>query len=763
MTLNFALKYSVLGLIFLSLASPLVETSFLYYSYTTGRVIYFRSIVALAFGLYLILVLRDRSFLPGRSHILSALAVFVVVLAIANLSGVHPYRSFWGYLERMDGYANTLHLVAFMLMASSMLKTQRCWSLFWHSSLVVSVVVGYYAIAYQSRDLLSWSALTNGLTHTDSRIAGSLGHPIFLGVYALFHIFIAGMLLVQALKKNKYKPPWVLYFTYLFAAAWNALVLIKTGSRGPAVGLLAGALVFALVITLSSPHRIRILKYVAAVFVSVAIAIVWLGVSDNHGRVMARYAALIALPTELSEQISDRVLIWNTVLKGASERPLFGWGQENFNYVYNKFQAPQGDKYIVFHDRAHNVILEWLIAGGVFGLLSYLALFLALIWHLWKMPIAAISKSERNILSGMLAAYFTQNLFGLDTLTSYILYFSLLAYIHSTYQRTLLATGAPPEAMAGISVLRSKLLRYSATVLILISCWQVLLHFSYRPFQISFYLFQAAKLQRLAWAFTDENGMQSVYNYFARALDLGNYGTPEISEHIVNYSLRVLQYKAHPMPHKHYLFAQKAALESIAMFPDDARIIAYTARLFSVYGDHQGAIAYAEKVRSLAPGKSQYAVNLAIYHLRYEWSLGPDASHETSVRLFKQAYEMDPSFELAASYYAVGLLLQRDYQAFQELIDQRPDLVMDNRVAHALIYTKAYDLGLPILEKRFDVLKNSRSLMYLEEMLEIAAQYGVHLSEANLRKYRFHKDLFIRQGIYKPIDPISLDSFLLKD
>ena len=81
-----------------------------------------------------------------------------------------------------------------------------------------------------------------------------------------------------------------------------------------------------------------------------------------------------------------------------------------------------------WYDRSHNVFFDWLVAAGALGLLTYLSLYGVTLWFMWKnnngMPL-----SEKAILTGMLAGYFIHNFFVFDNLTSYILFFALLAYI----------------------------------------------------------------------------------------------------------------------------------------------------------------------------------------------------------------------------------------------------------------------------------------------------------------------------------------------
>ena len=109
--------------------------------------------------------------------------------------------------------------------------------------------------------------------------------------------------------------------------------------------------------------------------------------------------------------------------QGFKERPALGWGQENFNYVFNKYYNPKMYDQEQWFDRTHNVFFDWLVAGGALGILSYLSIFFAVIYSLWKRNGSNLSIAEESILTGLLVGYFFQNLFVFDNVTSYILFF----------------------------------------------------------------------------------------------------------------------------------------------------------------------------------------------------------------------------------------------------------------------------------------------------------------------------------------------------
>ena len=70
-------------------------------------------------------------------------------------------------------------------------------------------------------------------------------------------------------------------------------------------------------------------------------------------------------------------------LKGFQEKPILGWGQDGFNYVFNKYYDPAMYGQESWFDRAHNAPLDFLVAGGILGFLSYFGLFFSVLYLLW--------------------------------------------------------------------------------------------------------------------------------------------------------------------------------------------------------------------------------------------------------------------------------------------------------------------------------------------------------------------------------------------
>ena len=229
-----------------------------------------------------------------------------------------------------------------------------------------------------------------------------------------------------------------LSFVYSAIAIFNLYVMYHTGTRGSFVGILGGLCLTALLWAIAE-REYKIFRWVGIVSImTVAIVVITLGSTKNTEYVKShnqlnRFAQLITLdPSKvLEDQGHARTLLWKMSYEGVKERPLLGWGQDNFGYVFAKYYDPAMYAQEQWFDRTHDVFFDWLIAAGFLGLIAYLSLFVSAIYTLWRKGDDNWSASERAVITGMLIAYFIHNIFVFDNLASYIFFFTTLAFINT--------------------------------------------------------------------------------------------------------------------------------------------------------------------------------------------------------------------------------------------------------------------------------------------------------------------------------------------
>ncbi len=412
-----ALKGLLFAIPFLSLW---IASSF-YFPYITGRNFAFRIIIEIALALWIGLIVLDRRYLPRPSPILWAIFAFVAVVGIADLFGVDPYRSFWSNYERMEGYIMILHLAAYFLVASSVLRTKKEWLQFFHAFLFVGILVGGYGV-------LQVLGLKQAIQGGDVRIDGTIGNPTYLAAYLLLVMGAAFLLFLNTARKG---------LRYLYGAAiiYFLVIMYFAASRGVTLAVLVTipiALAGYLFLTRGRQSERNGKRIAAAVLAAIVLVPVLFVLVRNtnfvrESEVLSRFASI-----SLGERTTrSRFLIWDMSWQGAKNRSLLGWGQENYIQVFSKYYNPRLYDQEPWFDRSHNIVFDWLINAGFLGLVAYISIFVMFYRAIWKcLRKQEVGLKEALALAALPLAYFLQNLLVFDNFNTYVLFFSFLAYGH---------------------------------------------------------------------------------------------------------------------------------------------------------------------------------------------------------------------------------------------------------------------------------------------------------------------------------------------
>ena len=167
----------IAGVFALPFLSIIVATA-MFFPFITGKAYVFRVIVELIFGLWAILAVRDAAYRPKFSWILAAFGTFIAVLTLADVFGDNFNRSFWSNYERMEGLVTHLHLLAYFVVAISVLNTEKLWDRFFH----VSLGVAFFVALYSTIQLAGEMVINQGGVRAD----GTLGNATYLAVYMSF-------------------------------------------------------------------------------------------------------------------------------------------------------------------------------------------------------------------------------------------------------------------------------------------------------------------------------------------------------------------------------------------------------------------------------------------------------------------------------------------------------------------------------------------------------------------------------------------------
>lgn len=582
--------------------TPLIIATPFFFPYITGKNFFFRIVVEMMLGIWCVLAVSSPEYRPKPTLLFGAVTVFIGSLVLATLFGVDPYHSFWSNYERMEGLITFLHLYALFVVLSTTMKEKSDWYAIGLVSLTASVLVGLYGTCEH------FFYATSDFCKTQSggeRIYSTFGNFIYLGVYTMIHMFLAAILFRLTREK-------VLRIALVCLAVFNLYIFTLAGSRGASAGLIAG-IGFMLVVGafLAKDKKYRIGAIVA--LVAVVLGLLSLrAIADKHilpeGSLISRIAILL---NESGENLKNqpRVRIWGIALKAIQERPILGWGPENFVIPYGMYYDSKLYTNEPWFDRVHNMSLQWLVDAGIIGFLAYVSVLVLFVYSV----LILVRRKSIDLVAGLMfigivVAYVVQNLFVFDTITNYIFFFSILAFFQMILAQQDVQQ-APSRKASTIGEV--SLVSFGIMTIALIFFLNV------RPILANTALLGA--LQKANKAQT----AQDVINAFQEPLDYGTFATTETRERLADFAAQIgssqIQNPAPivPLIDKAISELEKESQEN----PLTLKNYIFLGRLYTIKSNWSGgkpqpqAEAYYQKGIALAPNYTQTYLGLAEYYI----------------------------------------------------------------------------------------------------------------------------------------------------
>jgi len=675
------LKWIILGGIFIIPFIVFLVPSSLLFPFITGKNLAFRFLVELVGALWLILITLDKEYRPKFSWLLGSVLIFTAIIGLADLFAENSSKALWSNYERMEGFVTLLHMAFYFVVAASVLHTQKLWNKFLYTWIGVSLIM----CVYGTFQLAGKLAINQG----GVRVDGSFGNATYLAVFLMFNIFFA--LFVYLRTEHKKKMLWIILPTI----AYQAVLLYHTATRGAILGLLGGLFVTVVLTALFEKNNKALRKSAIIGLVSLVVFIGGFIAIRNvdfvqKSPVLARFANLS--PSDIKTQ--GRYYIWPMAIEGFKERPILGWGQEGFSYVFSEHYNPKMYAQEQWFDRAHNMFLDWLVAGGILGLLGFLSILFFAFWYIWKNN--TFSLTEKSLLTGLLSAYIFQGIFVFDNLVSLLLFFSFIGMIHSMH-------GGDHISMPIFFEKKSSLPVVVFVAVVLAS--GAFYYTVWKPLRAGQTLIQALVAVGQQPAKPTE-----VLGLFKKALAYDSLGNSEIREQLANSAGVFLAAGVPEAEQTQYITSTRAELaKQITETPNDVRAHMFYGNFVRSLGLYPEAIGYYEKALQLSPTKQVISLEIGLTKLQTK-------DYEGALAAFKTAYELEPVYLEARLYYAVAALYANKETLANELfagIDEQT-LIYDDKVAQALAQTGRFNELTKIFIRRIaegkDTYENNISL-----------------------------------------------------
>lgn len=419
---------------FALLVFPFVLIKKLSFPASFTHVMFMFSIIEILAFLFLFNAIRKGELVLKKNWIIIALIVYLGVIVLTAIAGSNFGYSFWGNYSRMTGIITWLHYAGFFVILSSAMQAKKDWLLVFRALSVSSFFL--VLVSFLGRDgfaLPIFSFLSQG--------GSFLGNTSYAGAYELIVFFIS--MIGLSLEKNKW---WrISYIVSLVTVFFNpdlfnfgllsGYIPFKEAFKHPQLFLgvarasslvLWGGLVVSGIIGLF--HRIKNKKTTIILSLSslVLIVIVYIGV----------FSSLMSFGSKLNRTYTEfdpiRPIVWNAAVEGFKDRPVLGYGNDNFFYVYQKGLDAQmiNLEDPPWFDRSHNIVLEEVIGHGILGMVMLLVLFVLVIHQCLKLY-AKDRKFYFLLIPFIFLFHFiqTQTFFQIDS--TLLLMFILLAFLVS--------------------------------------------------------------------------------------------------------------------------------------------------------------------------------------------------------------------------------------------------------------------------------------------------------------------------------------------
>ncbi len=418
--------------IYLSLFIPLVIFSQYISPFHFGKAVIFRSLVEIMAVIYILLIASTgKKHLPKFTPLITAITVFTGLYALASFTAVDFNFAFWGTLERMGGLFSFLHFWVWFIILISVFKTKQDWK----RLLKISVFVGFLSVLFAYGQRFKLGDFFVGWQH-ESRVIGTIGNAALFAGYLLFVIFLSLYLLLETIKEkieNKQKLEIVLYGGVLIL---GIPVLHMTAVRGSIAAFWGGLFLLGLIYLfgLKNRKKLKILVASALILLLILTALIW----ANKDSEWVQDIHWLERMTDISLQsrtLQTRLWSWQSGWEGFKEKPILGWGPENFVIAHATHFKPghfTGMGSETIWDRAHNIFLEMLTTMGILGFLSYFSMFAIIFYLLIKrFKQKKVSFNFMAILGVMFIVYIVHNSFIFDTTANYLVFFLSLGYVNA--------------------------------------------------------------------------------------------------------------------------------------------------------------------------------------------------------------------------------------------------------------------------------------------------------------------------------------------
>ena len=399
-----------------SLAFILFVFPDLLFPFITSKQLSFNILMEVLLAIWLVFIMRYPEYRPKKNLITYGLLAYFLAILASCVVSVSFNLSFWGDAERMLGVFHLLHFFIFYLILITVFRTWSDWKYLLLSSVVVGTVVSLFGL-------------------TGKNAYSTIGNTAYVSGYLIFNLYFTVILFFRSRGNARW-----FYLIPLVIMAWE---FVDMRTSGAIIGLSLSVLLALFLLGLSHVNK-KIRRLSLVVFIVAVIAVI--GVFSQYKSAWFQASFLRNL-TSQKITFQTRLISWRGAAADFKYHPMLGTGFGNYAVIFDKHFDPKFFDYMkseTYFDRAHNNLIDIASTTGVIGLITYLSIFVAALYYLWKLfklqgkrsgtDENGLKNLEIIILVSLTAAYFIQNLAIFDSFVTYVGCMIILGFTYWLYQ-----------------------------------------------------------------------------------------------------------------------------------------------------------------------------------------------------------------------------------------------------------------------------------------------------------------------------------------
>ena len=653
-----AFIFCIRCILLIVLFMPLIVSTSTFFPFVVGKAVFYRIFIEIALLMWIPLIILSPKLRNFKSPIVIAVSIYMLIALVASFTGVSSNVSIWSTYERMQGLFDLLHWFAYFIMIGSVFTNSSQWKIFLSVNLLVSALVCFIGLS----QYLGFHGLISNFAEDNpsERIQSSLGNAAYVGAYCVANIFIAAALISKSVstffsntsinskdhisKRNKSKSGTIFKFKntkleFIFISFWtvcltaNIVTLLLSGTRGAWLGF--GVAFLFTTVLYAVVGKIKYLKRTCMAFTIffILFLVIFISFRDtDFGKDIGDSNVIAGRLIEFNfndSSVMSRWHTWRAGIKASMDRPILGWGTDNFVIAWGRY-FDASDTVKEKFDQAHNKLIEELTTKGLIGLIAYSSIWVVLAYSIvknYKNSKSTGTQSYLLLISAALVGYFTQNLFLFDTSVTYSQFIVLIALISSmnqnfwsnskeNYTEYIGSTNIKINFKTTSLHLSRKLVIYTASIILI-----PVIIYSIYSFSIKTYTAAQHSVYLTADNYPSWEQKVSVYNSAINdAPGLANYPRTLMIEGIAED-----WYEFTPeIKLDAYNIVEKAAIDGLEQEPEGWRLTYMLARFYQIASADNPSLMdkadyYVDRIEELAPGTIEAKIAREVNNRAHEF------------------------------------------------------------------------------------------------------------------------------------------------